>query len=218
MNSFHDDYFNLQPQHKSEMREAVTPRQQAECVTKRDATEKTVIVQRNLEDRRRKLLDYHKRRSVAIMRATLHRVTTPRQKAQQGIWPRLMPAGRRPLDSFPDVTSGDVNKLGESFISATFSMKVPGGDCSSHSSLSRINVFLTGVYILKDSDIIMVSAHKLPCTRHGPRARAELGRGKKENSRSYAKSLSSVHVNVNREEVQGRLSVKTCHQPGRMLH
>lgn len=38
---------------------------------------------------------------------------------------------------------------------------------------------MTGVYILKDSDIIMVSAHKLPHTRHGPRATAELGRGKK---------------------------------------
>lgn len=127
MNSFHDDYFNLQPQHKSEMREVATPRQQAECVTKTDATEKKLIVQRNLEDGGRKLLDYHMSRSVAIMRATLHRVTTPRQKAQLGIWPRLMSAGRRPLDSFPDVTSGDVNKLRESFISATFSMNVPGG-------------------------------------------------------------------------------------------
>lgn len=120
MNSFQDDYFNLQPQHKSEMREVATLRQRAECVTKRDATEKMLIVQRNLEDGRRKLLDYYMSRSVAIMRATLHRVTTPRPKAQLGIWPRLMSAERRPLDSFPDVTSGDVNKLAEYFISATF--------------------------------------------------------------------------------------------------
>lgn len=126
MNSFQDDYFNLQPQHKSEMREVATPRQQAECVTKRDATEKMLIVQRNLEDSRRKLLDYRMSRSVPIMRATAPSHNT-KTKAQLGIWIRLMSAGRRPLDSFPDVTSGDVNKLGESFISAIFLVNVPGG-------------------------------------------------------------------------------------------
>lgn len=124
MNSFHDYYFNLQPEHKSEMREMASPRQQTECVTKRDATEKTLIVQRNLEDGRRKLLDNRTTGSVAVQRRcaahpesnSAPSPTTPRQKAQPEIWPRLMPAGRRPVDSFPDVASGDVNKLGVSFL------------------------------------------------------------------------------------------------------
>lgn len=41
------------------------------------------------------------------------------------------------------------------------------------SSLSNINVSLTGVHILKDFDVVMVSALKLPRTRQAPRVRAE---------------------------------------------